>query len=165
MPWSPRDRHDLARDLEALLGGLGDARLVVREADHGGAVLGDDRQDQLEAVVLAGHRVDEGLALVGVEPGLERLDHRGVDAERHVGVVLQQPDHLREQLGLVDQRDARVDVEHVRAHGDLRVRVLDHAIQVAVAQLLREGLAPGRVDALADDAERLVDRDRDGPRP
>ena len=72
---------------------------------------------------------------------------------------------LREQLGLVDERDARVDVEHVAAHGDLGVGVLDHAIEVAVAQLGREGLAAGRVDALADDAERLVDRDRDGPRP
>ncbi len=82
-----------------------------------------------------------------------------------VGVILQQPDHLREQLGLVDQRDAGVDVEHVAAHGDLGVGVLEHALQVAVAQLLREGLAPGRVDPLADDAERLVDRDRDGPRP
>ena len=33
------------------------------------------------------------------------------------------------------------------------------------AQLLGEGLAPGRVDALADDAERLVRADRDGARP
>jgi hypothetical protein len=41
--------HDLARDHEPLLGGLGDAGLVVREADHGGAVPGDHRQDQLEA--------------------------------------------------------------------------------------------------------------------
>ena len=35
--------------------------------------------------------------------------------------------------------------------------------QVAVAQLLGEHLAAGRVDALADDAERLLGADRDGP--
>ena len=45
----------------------------------------------LEPLVLAGHRVDERLALVGGEPGLERLDDGRVDAERQVGVLLDEP--------------------------------------------------------------------------
>ena len=79
-------------------------------------------------------------------------------------VRLHELDRLREQVGLVGQRHAHVDVEHVRARGDLRLDVHDHLRQVVLAQLGRERLAPGRVDALADDAERLVVADRDGLR-
>ena len=61
------------------------------EADDGGAVLLHQRQHPLEPVVLAGDRVDERLALVGGEPGLERLDDGGVDADRQVGVLLDEP--------------------------------------------------------------------------
>ena len=66
--------HDLASDLQALLGRLGDAGLVVGQADDRGAMAGDERQDLLQALVLAGDRVHERLALVGREAGLERLD-------------------------------------------------------------------------------------------
>ena len=67
-----------------------------------------------------------------------------------------------QQLGLVDERDAGVDVEHVGAGRDLGEGVDGHRRQVAAAQLLGERLAPRRVDALADDAERLVVADDDG---
>ena len=49
--------------------------------------------------------------------------------------------------------------EHVRARLDLRERVGGHGAQVSIAELLREGLAARRVDALADDAERLLGAD------
>ena len=62
---------------------------------------------------------------------------------------------VAEQLGLVDQRDAGVDVEHVGAGRDLDLGVGHHGREVAALELLGELLAPRRVDALADDAERL----------
>ena len=80
-------------------------------------------------------------------------------------VLLDELEHLRQQLGLVDERDAGVDVEHVGARRHLRVRVDDDRREVAAAQLLGEPLAPGRVDPLADDAERLLRADDDGLRP
>jgi hypothetical protein len=67
---------DLARDVEPLLRGLGDAGLVVGEPDHGRAVARDQREDRVEALVLAGDRVHERLALVDREAGLQRLDDR-----------------------------------------------------------------------------------------
>ena len=63
---------------------------------------------------------------------------------------------LRQQLGLVGQRDAHVDVEHVGAALDLRLHVPLDRGQVAGAQLLLEDPAAGRVDPLADQAEPLV---------
>ena len=152
-------------DLEALVRRLRDARLVVRQADDGRPVLLDERQNPLEPVVLARDRVDERLALVHLETGLERLDDRRVDADRQVGVLLHEPDRTPEQVGLVGQRDAHVDVEHVGAARDLILDVRDDLGQVACSQRLGERLAAGRVDALADDAERLVAADDDLARP
>ena len=126
------------------------------EADDGGAVLLDEREHSLEPVALARDRVDERLALVDREPGLERLDDRGVDADGHIGVVLDERDRSGEEIGLIGERYAHVHVEHVRAHRDLVVDVLDDLGQVAGSQRLGERFPAGRVDALADDAERLV---------
>ena len=78
-------------DLEPLLRRLGDPGLVVDEADDRRAVLLHERQHALEPLLLAGDRVDERLPLVGGEPGLERLDDRRVDADRQVGVLLDEP--------------------------------------------------------------------------
>ena len=78
--------------------------------------------------------------------------------ERQVGELLHHRDGLGEQLGLVGERDAHVDVEHRRAAGDLLLDVDRDARQVAAAQLLGEDLAAGRVEPLADEAERLVRR-------
>ena len=128
-------------------------------------MLGDERQDRLQALVLAGDGVDERLALVGVEPGLERLDHRRVEAERQVGQALHDPDRLAHQRDLVGQRIADVDVEHVRAAGHLLGHVDLELREVARLEQRLERLAPGRVDPLADDAERLLRPDDDGPRP
>ena len=133
---------DLLRDLEAHVRVLGDAGLVVRDRDHRGAVLLDQRQHRLEPLVLAGHRVDQRLALVDREPGLERLDDRGVDRQRHVGQRLHQLDRLGQDLGLVGERDAGIDVEHVGAGRDLGQRIgLDGRLKspaaISAASLLR----------------------------
>ena len=78
--------------------------------------------------------------------------------ERQVGELLHHRDGLGEQLGLVGERDAHVDVEHRRAARDLLLDVDRDAREVAAAQRLGEDLAAGRVEPLADEAERLVVR-------
>ena len=47
------------------------------------------------------------------------------------------------------------------ASGDLLLDVRDHLREIACSELLGEGLTAGRVDPLADDAERLVGADQD----
>ena len=153
---------DLPGDLEAHVRVFRDAGLVVRDRDHRGAVLLDQRQHDLEPLLLAGHRVDQGLALVDGEPRLERRDDRGVDRQRHVGQRLHELDRLGQDARLVGERDAGVDVEHLRAGLDLGQRVgLDLAV-VADRHLGGELLAAGRIDALADDA-RTAARSRSRP--
>ena len=121
----------------------------------------DEREHALHLLVLAGDRVDERLALVDGEAGLERLDDRRVDRERHVRDRLHELDRVREDRRLVGERDAGVDVEHLRARLDLRDRVGDDGVEVAGRHLLGELLAAGRVDPLADDDERPVEADHD----
>ena len=157
-------RHDLLRDREPLLRLHADL-VVVRQADHRGAVPGDDRQDRLQPLVLAGDRVDERLALVGGEARFERLDHGRVDAERQIGEPLDERDGLPHQPDLVGERIADVDVEHVGAARQLLGDVDLDLREIALLQLRLECLAAGRVDPLADDAERLAGADDDGPRP
>ena len=115
----------------------------------------------LHPVVLGGDRVDQRATLVHRQAGLERLDDGRVDADRQVGQALDELDRLLEQLGLIGQRHAHVDVEHHRAALDLRLDVALDRGQVTGAQLLLEDASPGRVDAFADDAERLVVADGD----
>ena len=102
-------------------------------------------------------RVHERLALVDGQAGLERLDDRGIDGQRHVGQRLDEPDGLGEDRRLVGQRDPRVHVQHVRAGLDLGDRVALDPAEVAGLHLLGQELATGRVDALADDDERPVE--------
>ena len=101
--------------------------------------LPDQRQDPLEALLLAGHRVHERLALVDARPGLERLHDRRVDRERQVDERLDEPDRVGQDRRLVGERDARVDVEHVGAGLDLGERVALDAAEVAVAASPRPG--------------------------
>jgi len=157
------NRDDLPRDFQPPPG-LHRDLVVVREPDHRCAVPGDDRQDRLQPLVLAGDGVHERLALVGAETGLERLDHRRVDAERHVRQALHERDCLPHQLDLVRQWVADVDVEHVGAAGELLRDVEFDAREVALLQLGLELLAAGRVDAFANHAEWALRSDHDGPR-
>ena len=152
---------DLLGDREAHVGILGYAGLVVGDGDDRRAVLLHERQNLLQPLLLAGDRVDQRLALVDGEPRLQRGDDGGVDRERHVHRVLHQLDAFGQDRRLVDQRDAGIDVEHLRAGLDLRHRIGDDAAVIAARHLLRQQLAPGRVDALADHDEALVETDHD----
>ena len=66
-------------------------------------------------------------------------------------------------LGLVriDRGHAGVHVEHGRAARRLFQRVLDDGLEIASDHLRGQLFAAGRVDALADDAEGLVEADDD----
>ena len=168
--------HDDVRARDAVVGGTLDDPLGDREPDVGihadagvvvadrhdrGAVLADERQDALEALLLAGHRVEQRLALVDGEPGLERLDDRRIDRQRQVGQALDELDGLGQDRRLVGQRDAGVDVEHLGAGLDLGQDIALDAAEVAGLHLLGESLAAGRVDPFADDHERAVEADDD----
>ena len=76
---------------------------------------------------------------------------------------LHERDGASHQLDLVRERVADVDVEHVRAARDLLRDVELDAREVALLKLGLELLATGRVDALADHAERLLRPDHDRP--
>jgi len=156
--------RDLARDREPALR-LHRDLVVVGEGDHGGAVVRDEGEDRLQPFVLSRDGVHERLALVRGQAGLERLDDRRVDADREVGQLLHERDRLSHQLDLVRQRVADVHVQHVCAAGHLLGDVDLDLGEVAGLQLRLERLAPGRVDTLADDAERLPGADprRDEP--
>ena len=132
--------HDAARHLEADVRVLGDAGVVVGDRDDRRAVLADERQDALDALLLAGHGVHERLADVDGEARLERLDDRGVDRQRHVDERLDELDRPRQDRRLVGERDARVHVEHVGARLDLGDRVALDAAEVAGLHLLGEEL-------------------------
>jgi hypothetical protein len=133
----------------------------VADRDDRTAVLLDERQDTLEALFLTRDAVEERLALVGGESGFERLDDRRIDRQREVGQRLDEPDRLGQDRRLIGKGDARVDVEHVGAGLDLGDRVALDPREVAGLHLLHEDPAAGRVDALADDHERLVVADHD----
>ena len=154
-------RDDLLRDLEPHVGVLADAGLVVRDRDDGGAVPRDEREHPLHLLVLAGHRVDERPPTVDGEAGLQRLDDRRVDREGHVGDRLDELDRVREDRGLVGERNARIDVEHLGARRHLGQRVRDDRLEVSGRHLRRERLAPGGVDPLTDHDERPVEAHHD----
>ncbi len=142
IPWSWAAPTIFFAWTQPLLGGRGDPGLIVGEPDHSRVVASDQRQHDLQAVVLSGDRVDQRAALVYRQAGLERLDHGGVDTDRRVDGSLDGSQHRLQQLSLIDQRDSGVDVEHVRARGHLRQRVGLRPRQVAVTKLLRKRLRP-----------------------
>ena len=152
---------DALGDREAHVRVFRDAGLVVADRDDRGAVLLDERQHRLEAFLLAGHGVHERLALVDAKPGLERRDDGGIDRQRQVGDRLHELDGLREDRRLVGERNPGVDVQHVRAGFHLRARVGLDAAEIARGHFGGEELAPGRIDALADDHERAIKADDD----
>src|SRR5215472_8008143 len=119
----------------------------------------DQRQDGRHPFVLGGHGVDQGLALICGQARLEYLDDGGVQAERQVAQRLDELDGLHHQLDLVREWRSHVDVEHHRTACDLLSHIDFNARQVAAPQLLLEDFPTGGVDALADDAERVVPAD------
>ena len=156
------DPDELLGELQTTVRILRDCLLVIGQRDDGGAVALDQRQDELDALALHRDGIDKGLALIRREAGLECLNDRGVDAQGHIGERLHQAHGIAEEFDLIDQGCAHVDIEHHRAASDLLSDVDLYGGEVFDAQLLLELLAPGRVDALADDAEGLIGPDSHG---
>ena len=65
---------DLLRHLETHVGVLGDAGLVIGDGDDSRTVLLHQRQHDFQALFLAGHRIQQGLALVDLEAFFQRRD-------------------------------------------------------------------------------------------
>ena len=80
-----------------------------------------------------------------------------------VGQLLDERDRLAHQADLVRERVAHVDVERVGAARHLLGDVDLELGEVAGLELGLERLAPGRVDPLADHAERLLGPDHELP--
>ena len=93
---------------------------------------------------------EESIEIGQVDQALHDLDR--LDEQRRLGRVR------------IDRGHAGIHVEHQRARRDLRQRVALHRVEIARDHLGRELLAAGRVDALADHAERLVEADHHFPR-
>ena len=117
------DVDEALAKLEALVPHNGNALFAVRQADNRCAVLFDQRQDGLDAVELAGDRVDEGLALVDAQARFERFDDGRVDADRQIARLLRHRHSLRHQGGLVGEWHTHIDVEDMRATGDLLLNI------------------------------------------
>ena len=150
----PGDRH-LALDrvgLADFVEGHHDHRCAIVEAR---ASLGQERLFAL----LHRDRVDDRLALHALQAGLDHLELRRVDHDRHAGDVGLRRNEIEERghrLDAVDQAVVHVDVDDLRAALDLLER--DHerfAVLVVLDQPTELGRA-GDVGALADVDERDV---------
>ena len=157
-----RALDNLLSHRKAHVGVLGDACLVVGDADDGGAVLLDEGQDGLQPLLFTGDRIEQRLALVDLQAALQGGDDGGINGERHVGDGLDELHSRRHDGRLVGEGDAGVNVEHVGAGLHLGYGVRDDAVVVAGGHLAGEGFAAGRVDALADNGEGAVGADNDG---
>jgi hypothetical protein len=102
-----------------------------------------------------------GLALIDRETGLKRFDDRGIDAQWHIGNRLHQLNGFGKNARLISERDAGVDVEHVRPGFNLRHGVGLDAAVVAVFHFFGENFSARRVDALANNDKGLVEADVD----
>ena len=92
--------------------------------------------------------VDDGLAVVGAEGTLQRLEIGGVQLEGLADHALQRLDHLLQHGGLVHLGRAHVDIQKLRARLRLGDGLLQHIVHVVLPQGLLEALFAGGIDAL-----------------
>ena len=168
--------HDLLGHGKADIGIGRDAGVVVGNRHDRHVVFLDQGQHQLQPLFLTGDRIQQRAAFAGHQPRFQSTGHRRVDAQRHVDGLLHDLDQRLHQgrldkvvVGiagvfghLVGENCARVHVQNGRATGDLLQRVLDDGLVIARLQFCRQLLAPGGIDALANDGEGFVKADDDG---
>ena len=169
-------RHDVVVSQTALVCGASDPLhhrdtphgrgrdpvVIERERNDRSAVARGQRQHGRDRVGTAIDGVDERPPGIRLESSLESHRIGRVDDERNVREARQCVDGARQQRHGVDARSTHVDVEQIRAgvlllHGE----AADH-LQRALAQGCRKHLAAGRVDALADAAQRPAGAETDG---
>ena len=124
-------------------------------------VFGGQRQHDVQHLVFAGRRVDQGLAFVNREGGFQRRGIRAIEAERNVGDLHQRSREIGQKFRLIGPRNARVDVEHLGTGGDLDAGVVERHAHVAHGQGLEQFLASRRVDPFANGHKGLVRADPD----
>ncbi len=153
-------------DLDLACEGVGLA-LFVEGHDHGRrAVAAHDLGlfDEFGLALLHRNRIDRRLALKAFQAGLDHFEFRGIDHHRHArdirlgGDEIEKLDHdlLRIQQALV-----HVDVDDLRAIGDLVARDLERGRIVAGLDQLAEFRRAGDIGALADVHEIDVGRQRE----
>ena len=154
---------DLFRHLETLIGIFRNAGLVIGDGDHGGAMLFDQGQHGFQHLVLAGHGINQGPAFISLQPRFQGRDDGTVDGQRRIRDRLHKADGGGQNSRLVRHGDAGIDIQHVGAGGDLGQRIGLDPGKIARRHFRRQQLAPGRVDALANDHEGAVEADRNLP--
>ena len=155
-----RARINLLRDANAALRILGDTILIESQAHDHAAVLCDQREYGLKALLLAVHGVDHGLAVVEAKTALQCLQIRRVELQRQRRDTLESGHHRLHHLRLVDLRKAHVHIQHVRAGLFLFYALLQDVLDIARSERLFKALLAGRVDALADDNGALAELHR-----
>ncbi len=148
-------------DLDLALDRVGLARFVEGHHDHGGAVAAHrpGLAQEVGFAFLQADRVDDGLALHALEPGLEHRPLRAVDHDRQArdlrlgGDVVQEVGHARFR---VEHALVHVDVEDVGPAADLLEGHVGGGRPVVGLHQPRELLRAGDVGAFADHLEVAV---------
>ena len=148
-------------DCDLALERVGLALFVERHHHHGRAIGAHQpglAQERLLAF-LHGNRVDDRLALDALEPGFDDGELRRIDHYRHArdirfgGDEIEKLNHHRFRI---DQPLVHVDVDDLRAVGDLIARNCEPPGVVAGRDQLSKPRRSGHVGALADVDERNV---------
>ena len=147
-------------------GGVGLAVLVERHHDHRCAVVAAHSRLSKELVdtLLHRDRVDDGLALHALEPGLDHGELRRVEHHRHAGDVGLGGDQVEERdhrVLRVEQAFVHVDVDDLGAVLDLVAGDRQRLGEVAVGDQAAELRRAGDVGPLADVDERDVVGERE----
>ena len=114
-------------DRDLALERVGLALFVERHHDDRRAIGAHEPRlaQELLLALLHGDRVDDRLALNAFEPGLDHREFRGIDHHRHardVGLGGDEVEELDHRGLRVDQALVHVDVDDLRAVGDLVAR-------------------------------------------
>ena len=141
--------HNAAGDFQTPFHRLGDAALIQRKAHHGGAVLFAQRQNGIQHLLLAVHRVDDGLTVIDAQRTGQRVPVGRIQLQRQVGDRLEFPHQHFQRGGFVNIRQPGVDVQHFGPGLGLGHRLGAGIGAVALPQRLLEAFFAGGIDALA----------------
>jgi hypothetical protein len=156
-------------DRDLALPRVGLPLLVERHHHHRRAVAQALRGlvEELLVALLQADRIDDGLALHALQPGLDHLPFGAVDHDRHPGDVRLGRDQVEEGahgVDAVEQPLVHVDVEHLGAGFDLVPRNGKRRRIVAVGDQLAEAGGPSDVGAFTDIDEKRGHRAASGAR-
>ena len=147
--------QQLFHDGDALGGPDGQFRPLQGEQDEGRAEIAADRPQQLHAPGFAADGIDkEGARTVGQGTG-DGLGIGRIQRQGHVHPGDQTLHQIGQEHGLVHQRGAHVHIKDAGPGLQLLIGQAEGLIELPGLQLAGQFLLARRIDALADDAERL----------